>query len=222
MSESMDHVATAPPANPTALPATTDEITAWAQTASPDAIIQQASWWLRRLATTRGVASQMELARDAELEMIQRHYAPRLADLADRDAHLERCLQALAPFVPVERGKKSASLAYGQIGVKSVPAKVSVVDQDAAVAWAEAQQHASAIVTTRRVDHRQISPLVLQTVAETGEQPDGFDIVAAHEAPVVKPNSRAMAEPIADDEVTDEAIGVGAGAATGTLATVEG
>lgn len=188
----MESTQTVPPTAPEdALPATVDEIAAWMATASVAAIEAQAGWWLRSLATAQTEMAALDARHDAELELINAHYARLRAPLADHTAALERCLTAMAERITLPRNRKSIELAYGTIGRRTVPARVGVVDKAAALEWAK---RVGAVRVKEEVDVKAATPTVLAMVAESGEVPDGWEYVAEHESAVVKPNSRAGVE----------------------------
>jgi phage host-nuclease inhibitor protein Gam len=171
------------------LPATVEEIAAWMAGASPAAVEAQASWWLRSLGEAQGEAQRLMERRDAELDMVARHYARALAPVQDRAAALERCLEAMAERMTYARGKKSLALAWGVVGRRTQPARVSVTDPDVALATIRTLLP-SAVRVKESVDVKAATPAVLAAVSE-GVAVDGFELVPAKDVAYATPNSAA-------------------------------
>ena len=171
------------------LPASVADIEAWMADASPAAVEAQASWWLRSLGTALAERERLEARRDAERALVDAHYARLITPLTDHAAALERCLEALAERITYERGRKSLSLAWGVVGRRTNPARVAVVDADAALATIRTLLP-SAVRVKESVDVKAATPAVMAAVSE-GVAVDGFEVVPAAEVAYAKPNSAA-------------------------------
>jgi phage host-nuclease inhibitor protein Gam len=171
-----------------ALPETAEDLRGWMAGAARADVEAQAGWWLRSLAFVTDDLTRVDEREEAEVARIRAHYARIRNPLRDRAAALERSLEALAAELTFDGRKKSLALTYGTLGRRTQPARVAVIDKDAALAWA---RKVGCVRVTEAVDVKTAAPTVLALVAETGEVPDGWEYVAEHETAYVKTNSAA-------------------------------
>jgi hypothetical protein len=142
-----------------------------------------AEWVLEKLSEAEGRVVGLK----SELAGIQERFASRIKEQERRAEWLRaRFGSELEEFAKSQLDGKSKTWkgAFGSIGFRSTAARVTVADQDRAVAWASVDCP-DAIKETRSVLVSNIPDSVKALMIEKGA-PDGFDIVPAGESVTIK------------------------------------
>jgi hypothetical protein len=142
-----------------------------------------AEWVLEKLSEAEGRVVGLK----AELAGITERFASRIKEQENRAAWLRaRFGGELEEFAKSQLDGKSKTWkgTFGSIGFRSTAARVTVADQDRAVAWASVDCP-DAIKVARSVLVSNIPDSVKALMLEQGA-PDGFDIVPAGESVTIK------------------------------------
>lgn len=134
---------------------------------------------------TRDVMRYTE-ARDAEVARIRARYESLITPISARMLSYEEAVREIALRADFGK-KKSRTVGNGSYGVRSVPERVEITDKALALEWAK--QHCPGAVqveTVEKISHKAIAPAILARVHANGEQPDGFEVHAAHDSPFAK------------------------------------
>ncbi len=171
---------------PETLPADVTELQQWAKEQQRPALEEQAAWWLRSLSTSTAELQQLDEREEMEIGRIRAHYARLRSPIASHVGALERSLEALAELLIVDGAKKkSAAFTWGVIGRRTNPARVAVVDADAALSTIRTLLP-SAVRVKESVDVKAATPAVMAAVAD-GLAVAGFELVPAHDVSYAKP-----------------------------------
>lgn len=158
------------------------------------AIKAQASQLLRAMGAVQRELEELNALRQREYIQIDAAYAPQVDRLEKRFLSLQSWVCSLAEIADFN-GKKSAKLAFGEFGVRAVPEKVEIIDTEAAIAWAEAEQlEVVEVVFTKKLPHKRVAPLVLERIRAGGDVPAGMEYHAARSVPYAKPAKQLAAE----------------------------
>jgi len=138
---------------------------------------------LRRMAWYDKQVAMAYEACTLEVERIRARYTRRMDPMAKRRAEIEAQALALAQRATFEGKKKSRDVGNGTFGKRTTPERVEVIDKPAAIEWAK-KHHPSAVLQelVEKLVHKEIAPVVIERISETGEVPAGFDV---HPADVV-------------------------------------
>lgn len=144
---------------------------------------------LRIMAGEDAEIARYQKALEAEMQRIVARYAslsePHEKRRLQAEAIVEECAKR-AQFV----GKaKSRKVGYGVYGRKTIPERVTIIDQAKALAFAKRYTDTALIKvkTEETVVHAAIVPLVLAQLHGSGVVPEGFEHVGAHEEVYAKP-----------------------------------
>lgn len=138
--------------------------------------------------------STVELARyieaeNAEIARIQMRYRALRDPVTDHILRLEAIGKEVASRSDFGK-RKSRKVGFGMYGRRTVPERLSVVDQDAALEWLTVNAQGSLAIREqikRSVDLKEAKPVVLSHLKATGEVAPGFDHAEAREEPFIKP-----------------------------------
>lgn len=150
--------------------------------------LEAADWALRRLAELqRQVDENNEVCRASVERMKER--TRKLNASAERGVAffagaLQQYAEAHREQLLGKGKKKSRGLPSGDIGWRTVPEKVAVLDEAAAIAWARAQPVESELL---RIREEVSKPALAAHYRETGEVPPGCDVTPAREEFQAKP-----------------------------------
>lgn len=128
---------------------------------------RSANWFLRRVLTARAYGERVKIWAEQEQRRAQREEQT-LLFLFGRQ--LESW--TAAEIAKLNGRRKSISLPAGVCGFRQVPQHVEVVDEQTVIAWARLACPA-AIVATEKL----LRTPVIQHIEQTGEVPDGIEIV---------------------------------------------
>jgi phage host-nuclease inhibitor protein Gam len=177
-----------------------DELAALGVTAAPVdtddqvSVKAHASRLLRAMGVVQRNIEELNALRQREYMQIDAVYEPQVERLQRRFQELQAWVCSLAEVADFG-SKKSATLAFGTFGVRTVPESVSIIDHDAAVAWAEQEDLGiTDVVMVKKLPHRKVAPLVIERIRAGGEVPPGIEYHAAATVPFAKPAKVLVSE----------------------------
>lgn len=148
-----------------------------------------ASDLLRLIARERAEADRYTLALAGELEQIAQRYRRLIDPHVQRAQRYEAWVCELALSADFGK-KKSREVGYGTYGVRRVPARLSVPDPAALLAWAKTQ---APDLIQQKIDERVPHKLLEARYKDTGELPPGTEYEPEREQPFAKPNTESAA-----------------------------
>ncbi len=157
-----------------------------ASDAQLDAAVSEICRWLGAVQADR---ARYEQAEAAEVARIKMRYAALKEPLDRRIGQLEAIGQDVARRADFGPKAKSRKVGNGSYGSRTSPVRVSVVDRDAALAWAKVT-HPEIIEskTVESIRHKEALPLVLQHLHATGEVAPGFEHAESRVEYFIKPD----------------------------------
>jgi phage host-nuclease inhibitor protein Gam len=167
------------------LSATLDVIT---DDLTPEQLDAAASSALRIIGAIERDIARYRAAEALEVEHITATYRKRCEPLEQRAAQFREAVAEMARRAVFPGKSRSRETGFGIYGLRKVPESVKITDKAAALDFARAQApHAIVTVTTDSVAAKDIKPVVLAHLKETGEIPAGFEHTEAHDVPVITP-----------------------------------
>lgn len=146
-------------------------------------------WIDRRLAALWRITEEMEHNRrvaEARISEVEDWLAATNGRLERRAELLRQQVMAAAAAYPYQGRSKSRKLPSGEIGKRTTPERVAVVDKEAALAFAKAHPALSADVKVEVKESISTTALT-NYYRSTGEVPPGCEAVPAEEKPFVRP-----------------------------------
>lgn len=164
----------------------------------PATVDAAANWFLRRACEEEQERVRLRGQMQRDLELIQAHYARLLEPVERRKEQWIRLAEDLARTVELDK-KKTRDLLFGAYGRRKVPAHVAVRDDTQLIAWASTQApqlvRATVKLPLTRAEELGIATgaklEVLKTpldqhVKETGELPDGCELIPESDQPFAR------------------------------------
>jgi hypothetical protein len=154
-----------------------------------------ASWLLRQLGKAQLEVERRQIVHRKEIELLELEQKRQLEPLDRRIADLERSLEWLALEASNNKwfGKaKSRKTSYGVYGTREQKERITIVDEQRAVAWA-AEYCPAAVKVTEKCLISICSSQLLAQLKDAGELPEAFEYSAAAEKPFAKADVTLLA-----------------------------
>jgi phage host-nuclease inhibitor protein Gam len=166
------------------LSATLDEIS---RDLTPEQLDAAASSSLRIIGAIERDIARYRGAEELEIEHIRATYRKRCEPLEQRAAQFREAVAEMARRATFPGKSRSRETGFGIYGLRKVPESVKITDQERALDFARgAAPHAIVTVSKASVMAKEIKPVVLAHLKETGEIPAGFEHIAERDEPVIK------------------------------------
>lgn len=144
---------------------------------------------LERIGQEQERIDRINAAASARIEMIRQHAEDEAAKVQRRIGYVEALIRAQLPGDGATYkklyGKKSVSLAHGEVGFRVKPAGIEITDKGKALAFAE--KNGLPIKVEKSVGKTALKEFVMRAGEDPNPGDDGFEFVPASESFYVSP-----------------------------------
>lgn len=140
----------------------------------------------RMLGEAKAEIDRYSEAERAEFARLSIRYAALKEPIATRVGRLTQLGQEIARRANFGK-KKSRDVGYGCYGVRQVPERVEITDEEKAAAWLRVHGSSDAFRVKTEINKSMAGKTVLAVLHATGELASGFEHKAAHDEPFIRP-----------------------------------